>query len=68
MIGRHVRNTEGEVDAGAFARTRNIKDKVVASDEQLRRAPKGDLNHGIWKGDCLKPYVSSGPANRTSPS
>ena len=47
-------NDTEEVEDGNLARTRSINDKVVASDEQLNRAPKGDLNHRIWKGDCLK--------------
>ena len=33
---------------------RTIRDMVVATDDQLRRAPVGDLSHRIWSGDCLK--------------
>ena len=33
---------------------RTIRDTVEATDDQLRRAPVGDLSHRIWSGECLK--------------
>jgi len=45
---------DGHVDRGQEAK-RSVKDTVEASEDQLRRAPKGDLTHRIWRGDCLKP-------------
>lgn len=33
---------------------RTARDKVEASDDQLRRTPTGNLNHRIWTGECLE--------------
>ena len=32
---------------------RTVRDPVEATDEQLERAPVGDLSHRIWTGYCL---------------
>ena len=44
----------GRDDVGGN-RERTMKDKVDATEDQLRRAPRGTLHHRIWSGDCLKP-------------
>ena len=31
-----------------------MKDKAEATEDQLARAPLGNLNHRVWKGACLK--------------
>ena len=36
------------------SKKRTIRDPVEATDEQLGRAPVGDLSHRIWNGECLK--------------
>ena len=33
---------------------RTVRDMVEATDDQLRRAPVGDLSHRIWSGECLE--------------
>ena len=43
-----------EADGVRGRKRKNHKEKVEASDDQLARAPKGNLHHRLWKGDCLK--------------
>ena len=33
---------------------KTVKDRVEANDDQLARAPIGNLNHRLWKGACLE--------------
>jgi len=35
--------------------TRSAKVPVSATEEQIARAPIGNLSHRLWKGECLKP-------------
>ena len=34
---------------------RTARDPVNATEEQIARAPVGNLSHRLWKGECLKP-------------
>ena len=33
---------------------RSIREAVKATDEQIGRAPRGDITHRVWGGHCLK--------------
>ena len=43
-----------DADGARGRKRKNHKDNVEASDDQLARAPKGNLHHRLWRGDCLK--------------